>query len=82
MPIYEYRCRACDNEFEAVVLPKGDPAVCPGCKSDDLERLLSLFAVSSDGTRAMNLQSARKKASKVRKDKEVAEHEMIHHHHH
>ena len=83
MPIYEYRCRACDHEFEAVVIPKGDPPACPTCASgDDLERLISMFAVSSDGTREMNLKSARKQAAKIRKDKQVAEHEAIHHHHH
>ena len=82
MPIYEYRCRACDNAFEAVVLPTGDPPACPACRSDDLERQISLFAVSSDGTRALNLKSARKQAAKTRRDKQVAEHEAIHHHHH
>ena len=83
MPIYEYRCRACDHEFEAVVIPTGDPPACPTCASGDhLERLISMFAVSSDGTREMNLKSARKQAAKTRRDKQVAEHEAIHHHHH
>lgn len=82
MPIYEYRCRACDRRFEAVVLPKSDPASCPGCGSADLARLISQFAVSSEGTRATNLKSARKAAAKIRRDKQVAEHEAIHHHHH
>ena len=83
MPIYEYRCRACDNQFEAVVIPKGNPPACPACASGDhLERLISMFAVSSDGTRETNLKSARKQAAKIRRDKQVAEHEAIHHHHH
>lgn len=82
MPIHEYRCRACDHEFEAVILPKGDPPACPACAGGDLERMISMFAVSSDGTRATNLKSARKQAAKIRRDKQVAEHEAIHHHHH
>ena len=82
MPIYEYKCRGCGQEFETVVLPTGNPPTCPACEGDDLERLLSLFAVSSDGTRETHLKSARKQASKIRRDKEVAEHEAIHHHHH
>ncbi len=82
MPIYEYRCRGCHHEFEAVILPNGSTPVCPECHESDLERLISQFAVSSDGTRASNLQSARKQASKIRRDKEVADHEAIHHHHH
>ena len=82
MPIYEYRCRACDHEFETLVLPKSGPSACPSCRSGEVERLISMFAVSSDGTRDMNLKSARKAAAKTRRDKQVAEHEAIHHHHH
>ena len=79
MPIYEYRCRGCQHAFEAVILPNGSTPVCPECQESDLERLISQFAVSSDGTQASNLQSARKQASKIRRDKEVADHEAIHH---
>ena len=82
MPIYEYRCRACNREFEAVILPKSDPTACPECQSTDLEKLLSSFGVSTDGTRSFNLKSGRKAAAKIRRDKEIAEHEAIHHHHH
>ncbi|MCY4026924.1 MAG: zinc ribbon domain-containing protein [Acidobacteria bacterium] len=82
MPIYEYRCGACDKEFEAVILPKSGPVACPSCRSREVERLISMFAVSSDGTREMHLKSARKAAAKIRRDKQVAEHEAIHHHHH
>ena len=82
MPIYEYSCRACSHEFEAVVLPASGPPKCPACGHADLERLISAFSVSSDGTRATNLQQARKQAKKIQRDKAVAEHEAIHHHHH
>ena len=82
MPIYEYRCRACQHEFEVVVLPTGGPPACTACSSTDLERLISAFSVSSDGTRQMNLNQARKQAKKIQRDKAVAEHEAIHHHHH
>ena len=82
MPIYEYSCRACHHEFEAVVLPTGSPPVCPACGSADLERMVSAFSVSSEGTRQMNLNQARKQAKKIQRDKAVAEHEAIHHHHH
>ena len=82
MPIYEYSCRACSHEFEAVVLPTSGPPACPACGAADLERMISLFSVSSEGTRETNLQQARKQAKKVQRDKAVAEHEAIHHHHH
>ena len=43
MPIYTYRCSACDAEFERLV--RGDTSVaCPECKSRKLERLMSLTA--------------------------------------
>ena len=83
MPIYEYECRGCGHQFELVVLPKSTAApACPECHSEELERLLSHFAVSSEGTRATNLKSAKKAAARIRRDKQVAEHEAIHHHHH
>ena len=43
MPIFEYVCRECSNEFEALV--RGDAAVqCPACLSNKLEKQLSVFA--------------------------------------
>ena len=81
MPIYEYQCKGCGHEFEQVVLPKTTPT-CPECESVELERLLSHFAVSSEGTRQTNLQSARKQLRKTQRDKAHAEHEAMHHHHH
>ena len=62
MPIYEYECRACHHQFELLVLPQHkDAPACPSCQSHELERLLSGFAVSSEGTREANLQAARKR---------------------
>ena len=45
MPLYEYRCRACSRRFETLVLGREKPA-CPKCRSNDLEKLFSAFAVS------------------------------------
>ncbi len=81
MPIYEYECRDCQNRFELLVLDSTPPA-CPDCQATDLERLMSLSAVSSDGTRKRNLGLARKGAKKTQDEKAHAEHEAIHHHHH
>ena len=81
MPIYEYRCRACGRDFEALVRDAKAPP-CPHCDSEDIERLLSLFAVSSEGTREIALKEARAKSSKLQRDKAIAEHEYAHHHHH
>ena len=66
MPIYEYECRGCHNQFEFLVLPTTPPASCPACKSTDLEKLLSLSSVSSDGTRQRSLGLAREKNTTCR----------------
>ena len=45
MPLYEYRCRDCDVEFEALVAARGgDDIHCPGCDGRKLDRLLGLPA--------------------------------------
>jgi putative FmdB family regulatory protein len=81
MPIYEYECRQCGHQFELLVLT-GTVVACPACQSQELERLLSGFAVSSEATRHTNLQAARRQhqASKDVKDKKVAESEHIREH--
>lgn len=43
MPLYDFRCRACETAFEARV-PADTVAPCPKCASEDTERLLSRFA--------------------------------------
>lgn len=79
MPIYEYQCRQCANEFELLVL-KGSPVpACPSCQSQDIEQMLSGFAVSSEGISQSRLKAARRKlanSSQV-KDKKVAEAEYF-----
>ncbi|MBF0204949.1 MAG: zinc ribbon domain-containing protein [Desulfamplus sp.] len=40
MPIYEYKCNKCDNNFETLVLGSDVPA-CPSCQSNDLTKLMS-----------------------------------------
>jgi putative FmdB family regulatory protein len=46
MPMYEYRCRACQQPFETLVTAERRP-LCPACGSADLDKQLSVFAVSS-----------------------------------
>ena len=50
MPIYEYHCEACGNEFELLVMGREIPR-CPECDSRRLEKRFSTFAPSS-GRRA------------------------------
>ncbi len=45
MPLYEYRCEACDREFEAYKRPSenSEREPCPSCGKDSLRMGLSLF---------------------------------------
>ncbi len=67
MPLYDYSCRKCSEVFEALVRGKTAPT-CPKCKSEDLERLLSLPAVKSESTRQLALGAARKRDAAQAKD--------------
>jgi putative FmdB family regulatory protein len=51
MPIYEYRCRDCDERFERFVSGESRIA-CPECESRRVDRLLSVFAVSNGSSKA------------------------------
>jgi putative FmdB family regulatory protein len=48
MPIFEYRCKECSHEFEALVFGN-QKAECPKCHGKKLAPQLSVFAVSSKG---------------------------------
>jgi putative FmdB family regulatory protein len=80
MPLYEFRCGACGAEFEALVRTSSQSPSCPACACTTVDRLTSLFAVSSEQTRRTNLQSARRAAAQTAKDKAVAEQETARHH--
>ncbi|RPI57192.1 MAG: zinc ribbon domain-containing protein [Acidobacteria bacterium] len=58
MPLYEYRCLGCGHQFELLILKTPQPIACPSCASDSVERVLSSFAVSSDGTRQASTAKA------------------------
>ncbi len=47
MPLYEYRCDACERGFELLVRRFNDPASCPDCGNAEVERQLSTFAMAS-----------------------------------
>lgn len=46
MPIYEYACAKCGNEFETLVRSDAVPD-CPRCHSTDLAKKLSVFATAT-----------------------------------
>jgi len=53
MPTYEYRCNACEREFE-VQQKMSDPdlVTCDACGADKLEKLISWTSVGSDSWKA------------------------------
>ncbi len=43
MPIYEYKCNKCENEFEKLVFAGDDNEVsCPECKSKEVAKKMSV----------------------------------------
>jgi putative FmdB family regulatory protein len=51
MPLFEYTCRTCHHTFELLVR-ESTPLECPACKGAELEKQLSVFAVSAPASRS------------------------------
>jgi putative FmdB family regulatory protein len=81
MPLYDFRCRACGREFEALVRPHDAEGVaCPECRAADVEQLLSTFAVSSqEKTRAAVDRKRKQEAAVARRDNAAMERELERH---
>lgn len=60
MPLYTYRCTACEAEFEQLVR-SGDTPACPECQGTDLRQLLSRPA--RPGKTSGQLAAARRQAA-------------------
>lgn len=69
MPLFDFRCRSCGEEFEALVRPPVEPA-CPSCAATDLERLLSgfSFSVRSNGLSPAARRAVQKQQTAQRRD--------------
>ena len=76
-------CCDAGHEFEFLLLPSSTATpACPSCQAEDLERLPTGFAVSSDELRTARVEKARalRKSSKNYKDQKIAEAEHIRDH--
>jgi putative FmdB family regulatory protein len=50
MPIFEYQCKACCNQFEQLVFTSDtESPVCPACNCGDVEKLMSAGAFRPHG---------------------------------
>jgi len=50
MPLFEYECRSCHHHFELLVRESTELA-CPVCHGSELDKQLSVFAVSAAASR-------------------------------
>jgi putative FmdB family regulatory protein len=76
MPIFDFRCRGCGAVFEAL-LRGSAKAECPSCRSTDLERLPSPFAVSSETTRASAIKAGRQRLAELERGTAAQRQEVI-----
>ena len=72
MPIYEFLCQRCGHQFEKLVRVD-HTAPCPACQSEEVERLLSLAAISTQKSRTHAITGARRVAMDVKKEKDHAQ---------
>lgn len=56
MPIFEYICKECNRQFEALVFG-AEKAECPSCHSKKLEPQLSVFAVSTKSSSGSSMSA-------------------------
>jgi len=64
MPFYEYRCAACEHEFEAMQKMSADPlTVCPECGEPELSKLISAagFRLKGSGWYETDFKGSKKK---------------------
>ncbi len=80
MPIFEYQCKGCGKEFEALVLPTTDAPACPACKSTELEKLISRPAIKSESTHGLAMKAAKKRDQEQGAENARAQREYELHH--
>jgi putative FmdB family regulatory protein len=80
MPIFEYECRHCGQQFEFLVRAGGADPACPKCQSTELERLLSIPAVQSESTHGLAMKAAGKRDKAQASEQARAQREYELHH--
>ena len=75
MPLFDFECRACGHEFEALVRPSDAPPRCPACGASDLDKQLPTFVVNTAEKRAAAAKQSRQRQIAKRKDALIADEE-------
>lgn len=47
MPIFEYHCQSCEDDFEQIVFNAQTKVKCPHCKSSKVNKKISAFSFKS-----------------------------------
>lgn len=72
MPLYDFRCSSCGEQFEELVSPTTSPP-CPSCGAPDPERLLGSFAgpftVGLRGAEARRSDAVRRAREEQRRER-------------
>ena len=50
MPIFEFKCNKCENEFETILFRSDDTVKCPDCGSEKVIKLLSTCSFKSSSS--------------------------------
>ena len=61
MPLYDYICKACKTEFEALVRSQDPAPACPSCNSADLERRITAASMASGDLTRARVKAERKR---------------------
>ncbi len=73
MPIYEYRCEACDHDMEAMQKMSADALTdCPECGKQELKKMISAagFRLKGSGWYETDFKSGSKKNLHAKEKKE------------
>jgi len=59
MPIYEFRCKQCEKEFEVLFfsISENREVLCPACNSSQVEKLMSVFGGTFGSTSSSSCSS-------------------------
>ena len=71
MPIYEYLCKVCDIQFQALIISKNDEneVRCSRCNGRNLKRLISRVAYHvSENDRLNAFHPQKKRSDKINSD--------------